>query len=92
MDLNLDANINDPDGFYHELLSGHEGLSKAESDALNARLILILANHIGDCNALRRVLEIAKRRTAAHHATRSPPLRPVVATARAADGVCRADL
>lgn len=47
-DLNLNANITDPDGFYAELLAVHQNLSKAESDALNARLILLLANHIGD--------------------------------------------
>lgn len=42
------ANIDRPDDFYAELLAAHEGLSTAESDALNARLILLLANHIGD--------------------------------------------
>ncbi|MHA3978371.1 DUF2783 domain-containing protein [Halovulum sp. GXIMD14794] len=41
-------NIPDPDGFYAELLAAHEGLSEAESEALNARLVLLLANHIGD--------------------------------------------
>ena len=46
--LNTSPNIADPDGFYAELLALHEGRSKAESDAINARLILILANHIGD--------------------------------------------
>jgi len=46
MELNLDANITDPDGFYDELLGAHEGLSKEESDAFNARLILVLSNHL----------------------------------------------
>lgn len=46
--LNTNANIPDPDGFYAELLLLHEGRDKAESDAINARLLLILANHIGD--------------------------------------------
>lgn len=41
-------NIPDPDGFYAELLAAHDGLDEAASHALNARLILILANHIGD--------------------------------------------
>ncbi|HEV8036720.1 DUF2783 domain-containing protein, partial [Yoonia sp.] len=40
MELNLAPNINDPDGFYDELLGAHNGLSKDESDAFNARLIL----------------------------------------------------
>ena len=59
MVLNLAANISDPDGFYDELLEAHETLDKAESDALNARLILILANHIGDRAILRQALDAA---------------------------------
>jgi hypothetical protein len=59
MDLNLDPNIVDPDGFYDELLGVHQGLEKPQSDALNARLILILANHIGDRAVLRAALEAA---------------------------------
>lgn len=57
--LNTQANIKGPDGFYAELLSVHEGLSKAESDALNARLILLLANHIGDRAVLSQALKAA---------------------------------
>jgi hypothetical protein len=60
MTLNLTPNIADPDGFYDELLRAHEGLSKDESDDLNARLILILANHIGDRATLREALNAAK--------------------------------
>ncbi|PXW70793.1 uncharacterized protein DUF2783 [Loktanella sp. PT4BL] len=60
MELNLAPNINDPDGFYDELLGAHNGLSKDESDAFNARLILVLANHIGDRAILRAALEAAK--------------------------------
>ena len=60
MELNLAPNINDPDGFYDELLGAHNGLSKEESDAFNARLILILANHVGDRNILRAALKAAK--------------------------------
>ncbi len=60
MSLKLDPNIPDPDGFYDTLLDAHTDLSKAESDALNARLILILANHIGDRDILSQALEAAK--------------------------------
>jgi hypothetical protein len=60
MPLNLSPNIADPDGFYDELLRAHEGLSKDESDAFNARLILTLANHIGDRAVLSAALEAAK--------------------------------
>ncbi|PTX54584.1 uncharacterized protein DUF2783 [Litoreibacter ponti] len=57
--LNLEPNIPDGDGFYDELLAAHQGLSKDESDALNARLILVLANHIGDRDVLREALKAA---------------------------------
>lgn len=57
--LNLLANISDPDGFYSELLAAHEGLSKDESDALNARLILVLANQVGDREILSEALSVA---------------------------------
>lgn len=61
--LKLDPNIPDPDGFYDELLKAHDGLSDAESMAFNARLILILANHIGDRDVLRAALETALPRS-----------------------------
>lgn len=57
--LNTAPNIPQPDDFYAELLALHEGRSKAESDAINARLVLILANHIGDRQVLRNALKAA---------------------------------
>ena len=54
-------NLEDPDGFYAELLAVHEGRSKAESDAINARLILILCNQIGDRALLRDAFALARR-------------------------------
>ena len=48
-------NLPDPDSFYARLLAAHRGLTEAESHALNARLVLVLANHVGD----RKVLELA---------------------------------
>ncbi|WBU60070.1 DUF2783 domain-containing protein [Paracoccus albus] len=60
MSLNLQPNLTVPDDAYAKLLAAHEGLSKAESDALNARLILILMNHIGDMEVLEAALEAAK--------------------------------
>lgn len=50
--LNTGANISGADDFYAELLAIHEGHDKAQSDAINARLILLLANHIGDRDVL----------------------------------------
>ncbi|MCK8484256.1 DUF2783 domain-containing protein [Aliiroseovarius sp. S2029] len=58
-DLILTPNINRADDFYAELLTAHEGLSKDDSDALNARLILILANHIGDREVLSQAVKAA---------------------------------
>ena len=57
--LNTQPNIPDADGFYAELLALHDGLAKTDSDALNARLILILANHIGDRGVLRDAMQAA---------------------------------
>lgn len=60
MAIELEPNLNDPDGFYSALIAAHESLSKAESDAFNARLILILANQIGDRAVLDEALEAAR--------------------------------
>ncbi|MGR3466952.1 MAG: DUF2783 domain-containing protein [Shimia sp.] len=60
MELTRTANIADPDGFYDELLAAHEGLSDEESVALNARLVLLLANHVGDRGVLQEALRIAR--------------------------------
>jgi Protein of unknown function (DUF2783) len=49
------------DDFYEALIRAHEGLSDAESDRLNARLVLILANHIGDLAVLQETLALARR-------------------------------
>lgn len=63
--INTQPNIAGGDDFYAELLEIHDGRSKEESDAINARLILLLANHIGD----RKVLTDAmtKAVAAGHH-------------------------
>lgn len=54
-------NIDDQDGFYAELLEAHRGLGDSESHALNARLVLILANHVGDRAVLSEALALALR-------------------------------
>ena len=58
--LTLTANIPGADDFYAELIAAHDGLTKDQSDALNARLILTLANHIGDRDVLTDALAAAK--------------------------------
>ena len=50
--MNSQPNIADPDGFYEAWIAAHEGLSDAESAELDARLVLLLANQIGDQQAL----------------------------------------
>ncbi len=54
-------NLTDHDGFYAELLQTHRGLTDAQSQALNAQLILILANHIGNREVLSEALALARR-------------------------------
>ena len=54
---NLDA----PDDFYEALIETHRDLSAAQSHALNARLVLLLANHIGQLPVLRQALEAARQ-------------------------------
>lgn len=58
--LITETNLNAPDDFYEALIETHTGLSEAESQALNARLILLLANHIGDLGVLRAALAAAR--------------------------------
>ncbi|MFP5507864.1 MAG: DUF2783 domain-containing protein [Alphaproteobacteria bacterium] len=60
-DLILTPNMDRPDDIYADLLAAHEGLSKDESDALNARLILILMNHIGERRVLAQAMAAARR-------------------------------
>lgn len=58
--LTLDANIAQADDFYEALIDTHKDLSEAQSHALNARLILLLANHIGDIGVLREAMRLAR--------------------------------
>lgn len=57
--LILTPNIDDGDGFYDELLQAHEGRDESDSHALNARLVLVLCNHIGDRQIIREALAVA---------------------------------
>ncbi len=71
MALNLNPNFNEAgkqyfnayspgDDFYEMLIATHRDLSDEQSELLNARLILILANHVGDIETLRDALKIAR--------------------------------
>lgn len=48
------------DAFYSALMDVHDGLSETESHALNMRLVLILANEIGDVARLKSLIATAK--------------------------------
>ncbi len=61
--LNIDANLDDPDGFYAQLLALHEPLDEAASHALNAKLVLILANHIGNREVITQAFDLAFKST-----------------------------
>ena len=59
MTLNTNANIAAPDDFYESLLRLHRDLSDEQSALVNAKLILLLANHIGDAGVLREAMAAA---------------------------------
>jgi hypothetical protein len=48
------------DAFYDLLIQGHAGLSDAQSELMNARLVLLLANHVGDLNVLQEAIIAAR--------------------------------
>jgi hypothetical protein len=58
--LNTDPNLAAPDDFYERLIAMHRGLSETESARVNAKLILLLANHIGDRQVLERAMDAAR--------------------------------
>ena len=60
MRLNTDPNLDAPDAFYEALIDMHRDLTDAESALANARLILVLANHIGDLEVLAQAMRIAR--------------------------------
>lgn len=62
-ELIVTPNLAAPDDAYAALLAAHEGLSKAQSDALNARLILILMNHLGDSPVFAQAVALARQET-----------------------------
>lgn len=77
--LNTEPHLQACDDFYEALLAAHQGLTTAESHAMNARLVLLLANHIGDQATLAQALALARGRAAS--AVAAPPdARPAAIT------------
>lgn len=60
MPLNTEPNLPLADEFYQALIDMHQGLSDEQSQAVNAKLILLLSNHIGDLDILKQAMEIAR--------------------------------
>lgn len=60
MTLRTEPRLADPDGFYGALMEAHRGLDEAASRRLDARLVILLANHIGDDAILREALALAR--------------------------------
>jgi hypothetical protein len=58
--LNTEPNLNSPDDFYERLIGMHRGLSDADSALVNAKLVLLLANHIGDPDVLDAAMAAAR--------------------------------
>ncbi|GGC60993.1 DUF2783 domain-containing protein [Undibacterium terreum] len=63
MTLNTQANLTRPDDFYEALIDMHQGLDDAQSQSVNAQLILLLANHIGDFATLKQAMDLARAAT-----------------------------
>jgi len=60
MTLITEPHLDAPDDFYEALIDAHRELETAESHALNARLVLLLANHIGRLDVLKNALVLAR--------------------------------
>lgn len=72
MSLNLQPNLSEPgkryfqaytpgDDFYEALIDTHRDLSDEQSSLVNAKLVLLLSNHIGDLSVLREAINIARQ-------------------------------
>lgn len=58
--LNLEPNLERSDDFYEALIGMHDGLTEAQSHMVNAKLILLLANHVGDLDVLKEAMMLAR--------------------------------
>lgn len=64
MELQHQPRIDDPDGFYEELIASQRGLDDDAAALMNAKLVLVLANQIGDREVLRQALRLCRPTTA----------------------------
>lgn len=63
MALNRQPNIPDQDTFYAELINSQRDLSDEQADLMLAKLVLILANHVGDRTVLSEAMALARENT-----------------------------
>ena len=63
--LNLDPAFTDPDAVYQDIIDMHKGLTDEESLAANAKLVLLLVNHIGDAGTITAATKLARENTLA---------------------------
>jgi hypothetical protein len=59
--LDLSPRLSDPDGLFEALVEAHRGLAPEASRRLDARLVLLLANQIGDCEVVKQAIAEAVR-------------------------------
>ena len=59
--LNIEPNIANSDEFYEALIDAHRDLTLEQSHLVNAKLVLLLANHIGDLDVLKDAMQRAKQ-------------------------------
>lgn len=59
--LNIDPNLTSADEFYEALIDAHRDLTLEQSHLMNAKLVLLLANHIGDLDVLKDAMKRAKQ-------------------------------
>ena len=58
--LITETNLSAPDDFYEALIGVHRDLTDAQSALVNAKLVLLLANHVGDADVLRQAMAAAR--------------------------------
>lgn len=69
MPLITELHLQAPDDFYQALIDAHCDLDAAQSHELNAKLVLLLANHVGDLKVINEALAAARRSVLSHAAT-----------------------
>ena len=59
--MKTNLHLQDADSFYEQLLDAHEGLTQEQTELFHARLILLLANQVGDAKVLRDCIAAARQ-------------------------------